>query len=78
MAMTDAEQLHRVWIVLATGGIFLFLTVLQIWTGRTLRYLAVLPGLVSRKKEPRNFWPNVVVTAVMAVVCFMLALGKLL
>jgi len=72
--MTDAETVRRAWFVFWFGLVFVALTALQIWTGKTIKHGG---GIVLRKKEPKSFWYGVVLSGALALFCLGLALSKI-
>ena len=64
--MTHAETIHRVWTLFGLFVLFFGLTVLQLWSGKSI---LKGPKIISRKKEPFMFWFNVAVTTAAALIC---------
>ena len=73
--MTEAEALHRAWLIYAAGFFVLGLTAVQLWSGKSLTNG---PRLVSRVKDPTSYWLNVVLTGLVSIVFFGMTLSKII
>jgi hypothetical protein len=73
--MTEAEAIHRGWVVFWIGWAFLVLTGVQIWTGKTV---AKGGRTILRKKEPKSFWFGVFLTSAIWLWCWGLGLSRIL
>jgi hypothetical protein len=77
--MDKAESLHRAWIILGFGILFLFLQALQLWAGKAFVGFGWKKSpWALRKKEPVLFWGNIVPFLGLGVFCIGFALTRLL
>jgi hypothetical protein len=72
MSLTEAA--HRGWVLFGLGWVFLALTVLQIWTGKTREWGG---GTALRKDQPVSFWTGVFLTAAICLWCWWLGVPRI-
>jgi len=72
--MIYAQDVHRAWVLIGVGTVFLTLSGLQIWTGKTV---AKGGRIILRKKEPKSFWFNIFLTTTICLWCWLLGISRI-
>jgi hypothetical protein len=79
--VSAAEGIHRAWIIVGWGSVFLALAALQFWWGKAFVGFA-LPWHPSpwakRRKEPILFWFHVGLLAALGIFCVGMGLPRIL
>jgi hypothetical protein len=73
--MTKGEAIHRARVILYVAPVFLALTALQLWTGKSILHGG---SVITRRSWPKTFWMNATLTTLLALTCLFLAARRLL